>query len=302
MRVTTLSLAPGETLVSKAAGDTVRWQIGEAASGSGEGRITHVLLKPLERGLETNLILTTNRRVYLIDLKSGGADAFNAAIAWDAGSVTGASSPVVAQSEGPEPPTPDRVRKSVVQTIVIAGAVLVSGSLAWAFVVQPELRANARDRQAEAREDQARGVVRPTDAVTDQPANYDRLPSPRGASPLDDAEAGPAAPPTSEARAPGYASSAHARSPMRPPNAPRARRAPAVRPRASWRRGRACSSPARRDRRQRRPFRRGVRARPSGRRARTWAPTLARSTTGTAWSRHFPRSSSRPVRLCLPPC
>lgn len=84
LRVTTLTLAPGETLVAKAAGDTVRWQIGEAVSGAGADRRTHVLLKPLERGLETNLVLTTSRRVYLIDLKSGAADAFNAAVAWDA--------------------------------------------------------------------------------------------------------------------------------------------------------------------------------------------------------------------------
>ena len=76
-----------------------------------------------------------------------------------------------------------RLRKSVVQAIVIGGAVLVSGSLAWAFVVQPELRDSARQRQAEGREDKARGVVRPTEAVTDQPASYDRLPEPRiGAS------------------------------------------------------------------------------------------------------------------------
>jgi hypothetical protein len=33
-----------------------------------------------------------------------------------------------------------RLRKSVVQAMVVGGAVLVSGSLAWAFVVQPELR------------------------------------------------------------------------------------------------------------------------------------------------------------------
>lgn len=84
LRVTTLTLAEGETLVAKAAGDTVRWQIGEASSGEGASRRTHVLLKPLERGLETNLVLTTNRRVYHIDLKSGTAAEFNAAIAWDA--------------------------------------------------------------------------------------------------------------------------------------------------------------------------------------------------------------------------
>ncbi len=76
-----------------------------------------------------------------------------------------------------------RLRKSVVQAMVIGGVVLVSGSLAWAFVVQPELRAGARERQAEGREAQTRGAVRPTEAVTDQPASYDRLPPPRTASP-----------------------------------------------------------------------------------------------------------------------
>ncbi|MNJ34369.1 Conjugal transfer protein [compost metagenome] len=83
LRVTTLTLGEGETLAAKAAGDTVRWQIGETSSGAGAGQRTHVLLKPLERGLETNLVLTTSRRVYLLNLKSGSAEAFNAAVAWD---------------------------------------------------------------------------------------------------------------------------------------------------------------------------------------------------------------------------
>lgn len=99
LRVTTLTLGPGETLVSKAAGDTVRWQIGDTVSGAGAGQRTHVLLKPLERGLETNLVLTTNRRVYHLELRSGAADAFNAAVAWEApwdqAAADGAQSPGV---------------------------------------------------------------------------------------------------------------------------------------------------------------------------------------------------------------
>jgi type IV secretory pathway VirB10-like protein len=95
-----------------------------------------------------------------------------------------------------------RLRKSVVQVIVIGGAVLVSGSLAWAFVVQPELRANARARQAEARDDPGRGRVRPAEAVTDQPATYDRLPEPRGAGPDPTPAEGPPPPPPPPA---GYA-------------------------------------------------------------------------------------------------
>lgn len=102
LRVTTLTLGEGETLVSKAAGDTIRWQIGEVASGSGAARRTHVLLKPLERGLETNLVLTTDRRVYLLDLKSGPADAFNAAIAWDE-PATSAAGAIVEEPKGADP-------------------------------------------------------------------------------------------------------------------------------------------------------------------------------------------------------
>lgn len=100
LRVTTLTLGEGETLVSKAAGDTVRWQIGEVVSGAGASRRTHVLLKPMERGLETNLVLTTSHRVYLLDLKSGGPDAFNAAIAWDA--PAGVSGPAPEESAAPD--------------------------------------------------------------------------------------------------------------------------------------------------------------------------------------------------------
>lgn len=83
LRVTTLTLGEGETLTAKAAGDTVRWQIAEARSGEGGNGRTHVLLKPLQRGLETNLVLTTDQRVYLIALRSGGPEGFNAAVAWD---------------------------------------------------------------------------------------------------------------------------------------------------------------------------------------------------------------------------
>ncbi|WP_439473094.1 TrbI/VirB10 family protein [Brevundimonas sp.] len=95
-------------------------------------------------------------------------------------------------------PSAVRLRKSVVQIIVIGGVVLISGSLAWAFVVQPELRQGARARAEAAREDEARGVVRPAEVVTEQPATYDRLPEPRSSaepSEVDDAPAELSEPP-----------------------------------------------------------------------------------------------------------
>jgi len=92
------------------------------------------------------------------------------------------------------PPRATRLRKSVVRMIMIGGVALVSGSLAWAFVVQPELRDSARARAVEAREEKTRGVVRPAEAVTDQPATYDRLPEPRGAGAEPEGPGTPASP------------------------------------------------------------------------------------------------------------
>ncbi|WP_395945537.1 TrbI/VirB10 family protein [Brevundimonas sp.] len=100
-----------------------------------------------------------------------------------------APSPAPAKSPAPDlsgrAPRPPvvRLRRAVVQLMVIAAAVLVAGSLAWAFVVQPELRAAARTRAVDGRETVNRGPVRPAEVVTDQPASYDRLPEPRTAAP-----------------------------------------------------------------------------------------------------------------------
>jgi P-type conjugative transfer protein TrbG len=69
-RVSEIALQPGETLISVAAGDTVRWVIGDTTSGSGSSRRTHILVKPSESGLRTNLIIATDRRVYHLELRS----------------------------------------------------------------------------------------------------------------------------------------------------------------------------------------------------------------------------------------
>jgi P-type conjugative transfer protein TrbG len=69
-RVSDIALQPGETLTSVAAGDTVRWTVGDTTSGSGEGRRTHILVKPFASGLSTNLVITTDRRVYHVQLTS----------------------------------------------------------------------------------------------------------------------------------------------------------------------------------------------------------------------------------------
>jgi P-type conjugative transfer protein TrbG len=80
-RVTDIALQPGETVTAVAAGDTVRWTVGDTTSGSGETRRTHILVKPFSAGLRTNLIITTDRRAYHIQLESTARTAM-AAISW----------------------------------------------------------------------------------------------------------------------------------------------------------------------------------------------------------------------------
>jgi type IV secretion system protein VirB9 len=57
--------------------------IGDTTSGEAETIQTHLLIKPYRAGLATNMVVTTNRRVYLLALKaSGESEAFNAAVSW----------------------------------------------------------------------------------------------------------------------------------------------------------------------------------------------------------------------------
>lgn len=80
-RITDIALQPGETITSVAAGDTARWTVGDTTSGSGGAKRTHILVKPFASGLATNLIVTTDRRVYRIELKSSGGVAMSA-LSW----------------------------------------------------------------------------------------------------------------------------------------------------------------------------------------------------------------------------
>jgi type IV secretion system protein VirB9 len=49
-RITDIALQPGETITSVAAGDTVRWTVGDTTSGSGENQRTHIFVKPFSAG------------------------------------------------------------------------------------------------------------------------------------------------------------------------------------------------------------------------------------------------------------
>lgn len=73
-------------------------------------------------------------------------------------------------------PSVVRLKPTAVRLVAGGAALLLAGAFSWAFVIQPELRASARTRSDDGARDEARRTVRPSEAVTAQPASYDRLP------------------------------------------------------------------------------------------------------------------------------
>ena len=70
--VTDIQLKPGEEITSPpTAGDTVRWSIAVMKSGTGLRQMTHLIIKPLDENVTTNLVVTTDQRVYQVNLVSG---------------------------------------------------------------------------------------------------------------------------------------------------------------------------------------------------------------------------------------
>ncbi len=83
-QITNIALEPGENLTGAgpiAAGDTARWIIGDTESGSGTTRRVHILVKPTRSDITTNLVVTTDRRVYMLELRSGEKP-YMPAVAW----------------------------------------------------------------------------------------------------------------------------------------------------------------------------------------------------------------------------
>jgi len=82
--ITDIALQPGEQLVGSgpvAAGDTVRWIIGDTQSGTGATAQVHILVKPSRPELVTNLIVNTDRRTYHMELRAG-EKTYMASVSW----------------------------------------------------------------------------------------------------------------------------------------------------------------------------------------------------------------------------
>lgn len=74
LELTDLAFEKGESILSVQLGDSVRWNIESAISGSANDSVEHLIVKPLEAGIKTSMLITTDRRTYHIRLKSTEAD------------------------------------------------------------------------------------------------------------------------------------------------------------------------------------------------------------------------------------
>jgi len=83
-QVTDIALQDGEQLTGSgpvAAGDTVRWIIGDSESGTTAAKKVHILVKPARPDLMTNLVINTDRRTYHLELRST-PKTYMASVSW----------------------------------------------------------------------------------------------------------------------------------------------------------------------------------------------------------------------------
>ena len=75
LRVCIIELQAGEKVVGEPhIGDSVRWNISPATYGTGDQATSIIVLKPQSPGLDTNLLVTTDRRAYYLRLISKSDD------------------------------------------------------------------------------------------------------------------------------------------------------------------------------------------------------------------------------------
>jgi type IV secretion system protein VirB9 len=70
LQVCDVELQPGERVNTIHLGDMARWTVEPAVTGQGGSEVQHLIIKPMDSGLETSLMVTTDRRAYHLRLRS----------------------------------------------------------------------------------------------------------------------------------------------------------------------------------------------------------------------------------------
>ena len=111
LRLTTLRLERGERVNHIGGGDTARWLVQPSHTGTGACKQQVVMIKPKAPDIRTNLVITTNRRIYHVALssRSGG---HMAEVIWDY------------SAKAPASPPPAPARETRPSTSLVADAVV----------------------------------------------------------------------------------------------------------------------------------------------------------------------------------
>jgi type IV secretion system protein VirB9 len=80
--ITTIRLRQGEELRSLSCNDTAAYEIDQVEEGTGETAATLILIKPKQANTQSNWVLTTDERTYLVDLFVNPEPNFQSMIAW----------------------------------------------------------------------------------------------------------------------------------------------------------------------------------------------------------------------------
>lgn len=68
--LTVISLEPGEQVTNVSSGDPQRWSYSMAYSGQGKIRQAHIMIKPSMASISTDLVITTDKRMYTLKMVS----------------------------------------------------------------------------------------------------------------------------------------------------------------------------------------------------------------------------------------
>lgn len=81
-RITDIAFEVGEAIVSIGGGDSQRWTISDTQSGKEPYMRKHIFVKPHQTGISTNLVITTDRRTYHIELHTLDDVPYQASVSW----------------------------------------------------------------------------------------------------------------------------------------------------------------------------------------------------------------------------
>jgi P-type conjugative transfer protein TrbG len=122
LQVTDIELEKGEAITHINLGDSTRWTVESAVSGSGADQVSHLIIKPRDIGLSTSLIVTTDRRTYHLLLVSDEKEFMHdVTFVYSTPVVVAAATPVLTPSVvAKDPPAHKRKKESSGKEVVVS--------------------------------------------------------------------------------------------------------------------------------------------------------------------------------------